>query len=163
MTPRRFIANVSACAVTNQTFCVEDGNYPLDVIQRILNTKGKEFANVFNNEVLVFDTIANRDSLDAIDLCDSYPDVYYPKSAKNKNGAELYIFNTDTHKQGVRVGMCRNTGRECKGIVTVPNGYRTECTQTHVYHELLSLSPDGQTIKESFSFPACCTCAAYRI
>ncbi|XP_031629398.1 protein spaetzle-like [Contarinia nasturtii] len=161
-TPRKFVANVNSCAIDNQTFCLEDKNYPLDIIQGILQRHGNEFSNVFSNDIIPIDNVMNRDNLEEIDLCDSYTDVLFPKTGKTKEGEDLYIFNTNEHKQGVRVGMCLGSGKQCKPIVSVPNGYRTECVQHHVYHELLSLSPNGQGVKETFSFPACCKCAAYR-
>lgn len=163
-TPRRFIADVSRCAVKNQTYCIRDDSYPLDVIQRLIQKKADEFLHLFSNEELPNDNdIVDRTDLDGeIELCDLNRATITPTSAKNKDGVELYIFNTDTHKQFVRVSTCRSKGRTCKSIVTVPNEYHTECTQNFVYHDLLSLSPDGKGIKETFPFPACCSCAVFR-
>ncbi|XP_055296614.1 neurotrophin 1-like [Sitodiplosis mosellana] len=161
---RRFIADVSRCAVNNQTYCTKDDNYPLALIQSLLQKHPYEYAHVFSSdEHPPQDDIINRDgSFDEIELCDINKGVITPTSAKNKDGVEVYIFNTDSHKQYVRVSTCRSKGRTCKLIVSVPIGYRTECTQQFVYHDLLSLSPDGSGVKDTFPFPACCSCQVYR-
>lgn len=108
------------------------------------------------------DIINRSDAFDEISLCDSREQVIYPTSGKNKNGEELYIFNTPEHKQGVRVSICRDKGEPCKMTENFPNGYRTECKQHFVYRELLSLSPEGVPIKDKFEMPACCSCSVYR-
>lgn len=155
--------------MNNQTYCTKDDNYPLAVIQTLLQKHAHEYAHLFNTDGFplegssINNDVTNRDSaLDEIELCDINRGVITPTTAKNKDGVELYIFNTDSHKQVVRVSMCRSKGRSCKPIVSVPIGYRTECTQQFVYHDLLSLSPDGNGIKDTFPFPACCSCAVYR-
>lgn len=161
--PPRYLADVSRCAVNNQTFCTKDDSYPLELIQSLLQKHAHEFENVFSSDVVPDNDIINRnDGFDEIELCDINRGVITPTSAKNKDGVELYIFNTDNHKQIVRVSTCRSKGRSCKPIVSVPLGYHTECTQQFVYHDLLSLSPDGKGQKDTFPFPACCSCAVFR-
>ncbi|XP_055296612.1 protein spaetzle-like isoform X2 [Sitodiplosis mosellana] len=158
----RYIANLSRCATNNQTFCTTDATYPLGVIEKLLRKHLHKFADVFGTDMISSDIINRSDAFDEITLCDSFEQVIYPTSGKNKNGEELYIFNTPEHKQGIRVSMCRNKGAACRMTENFPNGYRTECKQHFVYRELLSLSPEGVPIKEKFEFPACCSCAVYR-
>lgn len=158
----RYIANLSRCS-NNQTFCTRDDNYPLDVVQKLLRKHLHKFADVFGTDMISSDIINRSDAFDEITLCDYYEQVIHPTSGKNKNGEELYIFNTPEHKQGVRVSMCRNKGATCRMTENFPNGYRTECKQHFVYRELLSLSPEGVPVKDKFEFPACCSCAVYRV
>lgn len=153
---------MSRCSTNNQTFCTRDETYPLDVVQKLLRKHLHKFADVFGNDMISTDILSRNDGFDEISLCDSYEQVIHPTSGKNKNGEELYIFNTPDHQQGVRVSMCRNKGAPCKMTENFPNGYRTECKQHYVYRELLSLSSDGVPIKDKFEFPACCSCAVYR-
>lgn len=102
----------------------------------------------------------NRVDIDEIELCDQYTSYQLPRVAKNVNGVELYIFNLDSHQQRVRITRCDR--KPCKPMVSVPNGHRTECVQQYVYHDLISLSPDGKPVKDTFEFPACCSCTAFR-
>lgn len=97
-----------------------------------------------------------------IEMCGSYEKVYYPTSGKNDNGTGLYIFNTNVHKQGVRVSLCTNSGDKCEDLVSVPNGYRSKCQQQHIHFELISLSPEGEMVKNRFRFPSGCSCVAVR-
>lgn len=158
----RYLADVSRCAVNNQTYCTEDDSYPLELIQSILRKHTHEFDYIFNSDVIVDNDIINRYDSDEIELCDINKSIITPTSARNKDGVDKYIFNTDTHKQTIRVSMCRNEGVSCDPIVSVPIGYRTECTQQFAYRDLLTLAPDGNVIKDTFSFPACCSCSVFR-
>lgn len=97
-----------------------------------------------------------------IEMCGSYEKVYYPTSGNNDNGTGLYIFNTNDHKQGVRVSLCSNSGDKCEDLVSVPNGYRSKCQQHHIHFELISLSPEGEMVKNRFRFPSGCSCVAVR-
>lgn len=137
------------------------------MIQKLIEKHVHEFENVFNTDtdVVAYDNAVGEridDLNDEIELCDFFKDVITPTSARNKDGVELYIFNTATHRQIVRVSMCRSKGRSCNAIASVPLGYRTECKQQFVHHDLLSLSRDGTQIKETFPFPACCSCTVIR-
>lgn len=96
-----------------------------------------------------------------IEMCGSHEKVYYPTSGNNDNGTGLYIFNTNDHKQGVRVTLCSNSGDECE-LVSFPNGYRSKCQQQHIHFELVSLSPEGEMVKDRFKFPSGCSCVAVR-
>ncbi|XP_055296613.1 protein spaetzle-like [Sitodiplosis mosellana] len=159
----KYIANLSRCAKKNQTFCTEDATYPLSVIEKLLRKNLNKYADYFGSDEFYYDDITFRvDDLDEVTLCESYQEIIHPISGKNRNGEELYIFNTPQHRQGVRVSMCRDKGAPCKMTENFPNGYRTECKQQLVYRELLSLSPEGVPIKDKFEFPACCSCAVYR-
>lgn len=160
--PNRFVANLTKCANTNNTFCTKDDDYPMEFIQKLLRKHIHKYEDVFGSDG-ISTYISNRNNVfDEIELCDYYEQVIYPTSGKNKDGVELYIFNTPERKQGVRVAMCRATGDACRMTENFPNGYRSACKQQYVYRELLSLSTDGTPIKDKFEFPACCSCAIYR-
>lgn len=164
-TSRSFLANVGQCAQQNETFCTNDDNYPIDYIQKLLRKHLHKFADVFGTDMIVNDLatrIGNNDG-EEFYLCDTQEKVIYPTSGKRQDGTDLYILNTPQHRQGVRVSMCYNKGQPCKMSDSFPNQFRTECKQQFVYRELLSLSPEGVPMKEKFEFPACCSCAVYRV
>lgn len=161
---KSYSPNVHQCADNNQTFCTSDSTYPVDHVEKLLRKHMHKFADVFGSDSIVVSDLRTRiDGSDEVELCDSYEKVIFPQSGKTQDGTQLYIFNTDTHKQGVRVSICRNRGQQCRMSDSFPNNYRTECKQHMVNRELLSLSPDGIPIKEKFPFPACCSCAVYRV
>lgn len=161
--PKLFLANVNECAEHNQTFCTKNDNYPTEYIRKMLRTFGDKFVDVFSTDLTTNDVEFRIDGLDEVYLCDSYEKVIYPTSGKRQDGTELYIFNTDNHKQGVRVSLCQRAGHACKMTDSFPNNYRSECKQEMVYRELLSLSPEGQPVKEHFEFPACCSCILHQL
>lgn len=103
------------------------------------------------------------DDDDEIELCDTVKKVIYPTSATSETGVDLFIFNSDDHKQGVHVSICQNAGNPCDDFVVLRNNYRSECKQQSIYRELLSLSPQGRPIKQRFEFPASCTCILRRV
>lgn len=163
VTSQRFVANLTRCAENNQTYCTKNDEYPLDRIETLLREHATRFADIVtdieSNDIS--DRTGGFDGEDAEDgeyMCSSYQKVIYPKTGKTQDGQELYIFNTDDYKQGVRVSMCRNAGGLCKMTEHFPIGVKTECKQQYVYRQLLSLSSSGQPIKDHFEFPACCSC-----
>lgn len=159
-----YLANVIECADQNQTYCTSDVNYPIDHVQKLLRKQLHKYADVFGSDSLVVSDVKTRiGEGDEVELCDSYEKVIYPTSGRTQDGTALYIINTPEHKQGVRVSICRNAGVPCRMSDSFPNNYRTECKQHMVNRELLSLSPDGTPIKQKFPFPACCSCAVYRL
>lgn len=108
-------------------------------------------------------TFDNDDDDEEIELCGAVKKVIYPTSAKSESGVGLFIFNSDDHKQSVHVSICQDVGKPCDDVVLLRNNYRSQCKQQKVYHELLSLSPEGKPIKERFEFPTSCTCVLRRI
>lgn len=158
-----YLANVNRCAESNQPYCTADATYPLDHIEKLLRKHLHKFADVFGSDATVNEVATRIDGFDEVQLCDYQEKVIYPTSGKRPDGTQLYIFNTPEHKQGVRVSICQNTGQSCRMSEGFPNNYRTECKQHMVYRELLSLSPDGVPVKQKFEFPACCSCAVYRV
>lgn len=158
-----FLANVKRCAEPNQLYCTNDTSYPTDHIEKLLRKYIHKFADVFGSDSMVNEVSTRIDGFDEIQLCDYTEKLIFPTSGQRLDGTELYIFNTPEHKQGVRVSICRNLGQPCHMSEGFPNSYRTECKQHMVYRELLSLSPDGVPIKEKFKFPACCSCAVFRV
>lgn len=160
----KYTANLNRCAKKNQTFCTSDADYPLAVMEQVLRKNLHKFADFFSDDEVYFEEIAFRvdDDDDEVTLCDSYQEVIHPTSGRNRNGDELYIFNTPEHRQGVRVSMCRQRGSPCKMTENFPNGYRTECKQQLFFRELLSMSPEGVPVKDKFEFPACCSCSVFR-
>lgn len=160
-----YMPNVNRCAERNQTYCTSDGSYPTDVVEKLMRKHLHKFADVFGSDSLVVSDVKTRiGEGDEVELCESYEQVIYPTSGRTQDGTSLFIINTPEHKQGVRVSICLNAGVPCKMSESFPNNYRTECKQHMVNRELLSLSPDGSTaIKQKFPFPACCSCAVYRI
>lgn len=103
------------------------------------------------------------DDDEEIELCGAVKKVIYPTSAKSESGVGLFIFNSNDHKQRVHVSICQDVGKPCDDFVLLRNNYRSQCKQQKVYHELLSLSPEGKPIKERFEFPTSCTCVLRRI
>lgn len=160
---RSFLPNVSQCAEQNQSFCTKNDNYPLGYIQKLLKRFSREYIDVFGTDLTTNDVAFRIDAFDDEYLCESYEKVIYPTSGKRKDGFELFIVNTDEHKQGVRVSLCQQGGQPCKMSESFPIGFKTECKQQMVYRELLSLSPEGQPVKEHFEFPACCSCVLHRV
>lgn len=160
---QQFVANLTRCAENNQTFCTKNDEYPLEHVKNLLREHATRFADVVtdieSNDIT--DRIEFDDNVDEY-MCSSYEKVIYPKTGKTQDGQELFIFNTDDYKQGVRVSMCRNAGQPCKLTENFPNGVKTECKQQFVYRQLLSLSSGGQPIKDHFEFPACCSCVLHR-
>lgn len=104
-----------------------------------------------------------EDDDDEIELCETMEKVIYPTLATSETGVDLFIFNTDDHKQGVHVSICQNVGKSCDDFVILRNNYRSECKQQKIYRELLSLSPQGNPIKERFEFPVSCSCVLRRM
>lgn len=160
---RSFTANVSQCAENDQSFCVKQIDYPKEYIRKLLKKFSHEYNDVFGTDLTTNEVAFRIDALDEEYLCESYEKVIYPTAGKTQDGKELYILNTETHKQGVRVSMCQNKGQPCKMADSFPTGYKTECKQQMVYRELLSLSPEGEPVKDHFEFPACCSCVLHRI
>lgn len=153
---------MARCAAGNQTYCTKDIQYPIEIIEKLLRKNLHKFADVFGEDMISSEITNRNNPIDEITLCDSYEEVIYPTSGKNRQNQELYIFNTDNHKQGVRISRCRDRGVPCRMSNAFPNGYHTECKQHYVYRELLSVSPEGVAQKDKFEFPACCSCAVYR-
>lgn len=108
-------------------------------------------------------TDENGDNSDEFELCDSYEKVIFPTSGQLQDGTAAYIFNSEEHRQSIRVSICRNAGRPCKLSEYFPGVYQTECKQQMMYRELLSLSLDGQPFKQRFGFPSHCSCVVKRI
>lgn len=106
------------------------------------------------------DTVVDDDE---IELCETMDKVIYPTSATSETGVGLFIFNSDDHKQGVHVSICQSVEKPCDDFVILRNNYRSMCKQTKIFRELLSLSPEGNPIKERFEFPASCTCVLKRV
>lgn len=127
-----------------------------------MQEQAHHFEDVLVNDII---DISIRDgmNMDEEHLCDSIEKVIYPTSGTTKDGKELYIFNTEELKQGVRVSLCSNSGGKCKMSDSFPNHYRSECKQQEVYRQLLSLAPNGQAVKDHFPFPACCSCVLHRV
>lgn len=123
----------------------------------------QKYADVFGSDELAPIVSPRIDADNEVFLCGSYEQVIYPTSGTRHDGSEGYIFNTPQHPQGIRVSMCSNLGKPCNLSDQFPNGYRTECKQQVVYRELLSLSPEGRPVKDKFEFPACCSCAVYKV
>lgn len=161
MPPRLFLPNVNKCAEKNLTFCTKDDDYPIEYISQLLKQYAHEYDDAFSSDLTTNDVVFRIGTIDEDYLCDSFEKVIYPTSGKGKNGTEQYIFNTDDHRQGVRVSLCQKRGEPCKMTENFPIGYTTECKQQMVYRELLSLSPEGQPVKDHFEFPACCSCALH--
>lgn len=236
MKPRLFVANVSQCAESYQTFCTKNDGYPHEYMQQLLQSYLHQYNRFFDVPAIAsgaesrakthattvplleipvrkmdspitvvedrfdepqssFDTTpmmrttmrtptmmtsmrprmrpiittptmmtsVNDDSNDEIELCDTVGKVIYPTSAKSETGIDLFIFNSDDHKQGVHVTICQDVGKPCDDFVVLRNNYVSECKQQKIYRELLSLSPQGTPIKERFEFPASCTCILRRV
>lgn len=158
----KLVADPNRCAEGNDTFCTKDDSYPLDLVESILQQNLNKYDYFFGSDEIP-QSVVNRDSnMDDIELCESYTDVIYPQSGENEKGVKVFIFNTENHKQGVRVSMCKHSGKACNNIISVPNDHHTECRQEYVYKELLSISPEKAPIKDKFKFPVCCSCAVYR-
>lgn len=160
---RSFVANLTQCAEDNQTFCTKNDNYPTEHVRRLLQQHSHRYADHFVNDAVAGDVSIRVDDFDIEHLCDSYEKVIYPTSGKAQDGSERYIVNTDEFKQGVRVSICRTGGQACKMTDSFPSGYKTECRQQMVYRQLLSLAPNGDSVKNLFEFPACCSCILYRV
>lgn len=186
--PKLFLPNISQCAEYNQTFCTKNANYPTDYIRKLLQENFNEFSHFFRvheiyepNEhtrvsvirkpTFIF-RLTNVSTLrrgaaassepDVIDLCESYEKMICPTSAKNVNGDELFILNTNEHKQCVRVRVCPDIGTECQDYASFPNGYKSRCQQQNIFIELASLTLDGKTSVDRFTFPAACSCEMVR-
>lgn len=121
-----------------------------------------KFADVFGND-LTKDDVGFRMGFDDEELCVTYEKVIYPTAGKRRDGSDAFILNTDSHHQGVRVSMCQDKGQPCKWASVFPNQFRTECKQQFVFRELLSLSPQGEPVKDHFEFPACCSCVLHKV
>lgn len=174
-----FLANINQCAEENQIFCTKNDNYPLEYIETLLENRSNEYIEYFrvhgkqkqykeSVRRYEFHSVSSEDkktyesSENVIEMCDSYEKVIYPTSGINGNGVGLYILNSGRHKQGVRVSMCTDPGKECENYASFRNGYSSKCQQKSVYFELLSLSPNGEIEENRFKFPASCSCVIVR-
>lgn len=157
---RSFRANVTQCAENNLPFCTENDNYPIEHVRKLMQEHFDRYADMFLSDVVDF---SMRVDSDIEYLCESYEKVIFPTSGKTKDGDERFILNTDEHKQGVRVALCRKSGETCRMSGAFPVGYKTECKQQMVYRELVGLAADGSPIKDKFEFPACCTCVLHNL
>lgn len=148
------------CAVHNQTFCTNDTTYPSEFIQRILAQSDHKILALFDDIVPTETSIVNRHDSEEIELCDTNSIRDYPLSATNTKGKDFYIVNVDNFKQVVTISVCMS--EKCNDIVTLPDGYRTECIQQFVPIQLVSLSPEGQPMRDVFPFPVYCSCSVFR-
>lgn len=163
MPSRQFIPNVRNCSRRNQTFCTEDSNYPTEFMDKLLRKYAHKYADAFGSDAIANNVVPRIDAVDEVVLCSSSEHVIYPTSGTRQDGSEAFIFNTPQKKQGVRVSVCNNLGKPCNLAEVFPNNHRTECKQQVVYRELLSLSDNQQIVKDKFEFPACCSCAVYKV
>lgn len=122
---RLFLPNVNECAENNQPYCTKNDHYPIEYVSRLLKQYAHEYDDAFSSDLTTNDVVFRIDAMDEDYLCDSFEKVIYPTSGKRKDGTELYIFNTDDHRQGVRVSLCQNRGEPCKMTENFPLGYTT--------------------------------------
>ncbi|XP_031629388.1 protein spaetzle-like [Contarinia nasturtii] len=164
VTTNRIIANVKDCAENNQTYCTKTDNYPTRIVQQLLDRQPHKYDDVFGSDMMTEIETRFDPNQDEVELCETYEDVIFPIIGTNSMGVDRFIINTPEKKQGVRISMCGNAGIECNILnKIVANDYVTTCKQQFVYRELVALGDNNQIIKDKFEFPACCSCALYKI
>lgn len=149
----------------NQTYCIDDNNYPSNRIEELMKKYEHKYLDVFGRDE-VDPNIASRANIpgeEEITMCDVSERVIFPQAAKRMDGSATYIVNTPKYKQGIRISECLRPDKPCNYPEEFSNGRRTMCRQQFFYRELLSVGPDEKPIKDKFPFPSCCSCAIYKI
>lgn len=91
-----------------QTFCEEVDNYPLEMIEDVVQREGHRYSELFGRDILSKEpALANRFSgINESTMCDIMRDVIYPKTGLTKDNDWLFIVNSDKYQQGVVVERC---------------------------------------------------------
>lgn len=159
-----FLPNDRDCLTKNQPYCLTTPNYPASLIDDLIRKSSHKFESAFGSDAIELVDIGTRNNAnDEEQLCDSYEEVIYPLSGEREDTSNWLIVNTNKYRQGVRVARCLNPSKPCRMTEAFPNFYRTECKQHFVYRELVAVTPEGNTIKDKFKFPACCTCVLRKL
>merc|ERR550525_13240 len=85
----------------------------------------------------------------------------FPKVARNVNGVNLFIVNTEEYKQGVSVVECHQDAVDSPCLYGGTEGIfpdATVCKQKYARQNLLALSPDANLVFETFFIPSACVC-----
>lgn len=93
----------------NQTYCEQVDNYPLDMINDVVERQGHRYSALFGDDIIkmVEPSLDSRiNILEESTMCDSTSSVIYPKTAKTKDNVWLFIVNSDKFKQGVVIEKC---------------------------------------------------------
>lgn len=100
----------SKCA-NGQTFCEEVDNYPLAMIEDVVEREGHRYSELFGHDILTQgddgSSITNRfGGFNETTMCDIQREVIYPKTGQTKDHDWLFIVNSDKFQQGVVVEKC---------------------------------------------------------
>lgn len=159
-----FMPNDRDCLTKNQPYCVATQNYPASLIDDLIRKSSHKFESAFGSDAIeVIDIGTRNNANDEEQLCDSYEEVIYPTSGEREDTTKWFIVNTNKYQQGVRIARCLNPSNPCRMTEAFPNFYRTECKQHFAYRELVAVTPEGNTTKDKFKFPACCTCVLRKL
>lgn len=92
-----------------QTFCEQVDDYPLEMIEEVVEREGHRYSELFGQDILTQSesSVANRfGGFNETTMCDIQRDVIYPKTGETKDNTWLYIVNSDKYQQGVVVEKC---------------------------------------------------------
>ncbi|KAG4068441.1 hypothetical protein HA402_004781 [Bradysia odoriphaga] len=153
--------DVHKCA-KGSTFCEKIENYPSTEVTSILSETNK-YSELFGSDSVNTMTIGNRfgEEDDEEQLCASQIRLVYPQAGLTRDNTWRYIVNQQNYTQGIRVDECVHT-RQCNMMHQLPFGLKSHCKQKYVYRQLVAIDEDGNTVKDLFKIPSCCTCVLIR-
>ncbi|XP_070172622.1 uncharacterized protein [Polyergus mexicanus] len=155
-TDGRVTSPAPASGCHKSIFCENVADYP----RQLVNAAIAQNASLrFLESIDPMPDIEQRiDTTDEVPLCRYNERVVYPQTAQNKEKQWLFIVNQDNLKQGIRIEVCLNDGKECNMIQGFAEGYKTSCKQKYIYRELVAVESSGNIVKDQFRFPASCCC-----
>ncbi|KAL7644058.1 UNVERIFIED_CONTAM: hypothetical protein RMT77_004870 [Armadillidium vulgare] len=170
------------CQNFNNGFCIEDENYPLADIGKILKndpnlvSKYAEVVEQSADDLVSFIKNSQENSFDYSGynpfnydeshwfgpegyICPSNVTYGRPVRGINARGEWKYILNDgDFYSQTLRIETCLFTNTPCRMIAPC---FKSRCVQKYSYHRLLSFDPCNPSkglYTEIFRFPSACSC-----
>ncbi|XP_066905936.1 uncharacterized protein spz isoform X2 [Halyomorpha halys] len=151
------------------TFCERVDGYPAN-LENIFDNDLDQFKELQGTDELKSPPITQRIDINSTNeqpLCASVEEVVFPRTAKNKDDKWLFVINTSSFVQGVRIEKCLKTSDEpeqsCFFNDSFPNGYKTVCKQKYIYRRMVAVDDDGKPVKDTFLLPSCCSCTVVSV
>ncbi|KAH0945952.1 hypothetical protein HN011_008849 [Eciton burchellii] len=149
-------STVSPLSCDNSMYCENVPNYPKQLVNEAI---ARNASLRFLGSIDPLPDIEQRiDAADDFSLCQYQEQVIYPQTARNKENQWLFVVNQENLKQGVRIEVCIDDGKDCDMIQDFAEGYKTTCKQKYIYRELAAVGRHGNIFKDSFRFPSSCCC-----
>lgn len=129
--------------------------YPEDLIDGIMEKHKVNFEGAFGNDLINGDILNSRSDIPSDDFfCATEERLIHPTDGLTVKNLSVWIVNTKSHQQGVRIEKCVNEGKPCRFC----DG-NTVCKQMFHYRTLVTVNPNtNKPSKEFIQFPSCCKC-----